>query len=73
MPCREVNGPSEEAVSKTDELFVTDLGDPMKPFGSYISAVATTQIAFLEFMGQQRLEGNPTMPDVEDEGVDVGN
>ena len=52
MPCREVNGPSEEAVSKTDELFVTELGDPMQHFGSYISAVATTQIAFLEFMSQ---------------------
>ena len=52
MPCHEVHGPSEEAVSKTDGSLVTDLGVQMQPFGIYISAVATTQVAFLEFMSQ---------------------
>ncbi len=52
MPCREVHVPSERSASKSDEQSATALGVPAQPIGLYISAVATTQIAFLEFMSQ---------------------
>ncbi len=52
MPCREVHVPSKKSASRSDKLSATALGVSAQPIGLYISAVATTQIAFLEFMSQ---------------------
>ena len=52
MPCREVHGPSDGVASKADEPSVAPLSSPLQPVGLYVSAVATTRIAFLEFMSQ---------------------
>ena len=52
MPFRDVDASPKEAVSKPDAPSLVTPSAMAQPFGLYISAVATTQIAFFEFMSQ---------------------
>ena len=52
MHFREAHKSSTESSPESDETSVTAPAASVQPFGLYISAVATTQIAFFEFMSQ---------------------